>query len=244
MARKTLTKKKRARDAEQLDDPRPCVAVDLVIFTILDADLKLLLVHRSAPPFKGSLALPGGFVRVGPSSQNQGEDLEEAARRELKEETGLDPAAVFLEQLYTFGKSHRDPRTRVISVAYYALVGPDLAPIVRAGGDATEAGWVSVSALAEDGLAFDHDEILAVALERIRGKIDYSDIAFELVPPTFTIPELRAVHEVVKSVVYDPGNFRRRFQRMMTDGIIEEAPGKRVTVSKPARVYRFKRRGS
>ena len=102
----------------------------------------------------------------------------------------------------------------------------------------------SAKSLAEDALAFDHDEILAVALERIRGKIDYSDIAFELVPPTFTIPELRAVHEVVKGVVYDPGNFRRRFQRMMTDGIIEEAPGKRVTASKPARVYRFKRRRS
>ena len=103
---------------------------------------------------------------------------------------------------------------------------------------------MSVTTLEAGPLVFDHDEILAVALERIRGKIDYSDIAFELVPPTFTIPELRAVHEVVKGVVYDPGNFRRRFQRMLTDGIIEAAPGKRVTVSKPAKVYCFKRKSS
>lgn len=218
------------------------VAVDLVVFTIVDADLKLLLIRRGLPPFKGCWALPGGFVRVGATAKKQGEHVDEAAQRELTEETGLAPGAVFLEQLYTFGRSDRDPRARVVSVAYYALVRPTLAPLVKAGGDAADAGWVSLTQIDDHPLAFDHREILDTAIERIRGKIDYSDIAFELVPETFTIPELRAVHEVIKGTTYDPGNFRRRFKRMQTDGIIQEAPGKRVTASKPATVYRFRGR--
>lgn len=217
--------------------PRPAVAVDLVIFTIIDADLKVLLVRRGEEPFEGQWALPGGFVRVG--EDDQGEDLDEAALRELAEETGLQQGSVFLEQLYTFGKSGRDPRLRVITVAYYALVRPTLAPLVQAGGDAAGVRWVSVTELDPEDLAFDHTDILQTAIERVRGKIDYTNIAFQLVPETFTIPELRAVHEVIKGTTYDPGNFRRRFKRMVTDGIIEEAPGKRITSTKPAKVYRF-----
>lgn len=222
------------------DYPRPSVAVDLVVFTILDADLKVLLVRRGEAPKKGGLALPGGFVRVGMTPKDQGESLDAAAARELLEETGLPPERCFLEQLYTFGDPGRDSRGRVISVAYYALIRPGLAALVRAGGDAAGALWVSVSELDLTALAFDHGRILAVGLERIRGKLDHSDIAFALVPETFTIPELRAVHEVVKGRAYDKGNFRRKFQRMLEDGVIEETVGKRITGAKPAKVYRFR----
>src|SRR5262249_30177576 len=157
----------------------------------------------------------GGFLRVGDARRDQGEDLDEAARRELKEETRLEAKQLYLEQLYTFGRAGRDPRMRVVTVAYYALVRPDLAPFVAAGGDAAHAAWHSLQHLPP--VAFDHAEIIERAIERIRGKIDYSNLAFELVPPTFTIAELRAVHEVLKGKNYDPGNFRRRFQRMLTD---------------------------
>ena len=221
------------------DYPRPAVAVDLVVFTILDADLKVLLIRRGESPERGRLALPGGFVRVGMTPQDQGEGLDQAAARELHEETGLPANRCFLEQLYTFGDAGRDTRGRVISVAYYALIRPTLAPLVRAGGDAAGALWASVSEVDPEALAFDHGQILERGLERIRGKLDYASIAFALVPETFSIPELRAVHEVVKGRAYDKGNFRRRFQRMLTDGTISPAVGKRITGAKPAKVYRF-----
>ena len=222
------------------DYPRPAVTVDLVVLTLVDTDLKVLLVQRREHPFKDCWALPGGFLRVGDTRKDQGEDLEEAARRELQEETRLDPRQIYLEQLYTFGGAGRDPRMRVVTVAYYAQVRPDLAPFVEAGGDAAHAGWHSLGKLPP--LAFDHAQIVERAIERVRGKIDYSNLAFELVPPTFTIAELRAVREVLKGKNYDPGNFRRRFQRMLTDGVIARAPGKRHTASKPALVYRFNRK--
>jgi 8-oxo-dGTP diphosphatase len=222
------------------DYPRPSVTVDLVVFTIIDAQLRVLLVKRKVPPFKGGWALPGGFVRVG-EGNDQGEDLDAAARRELEEETGLSPDRVFLEQLYTFGKANRDPRMRVITVAYYALVRPDLAPLVKAGGDVSDVEWFEIGALKKMELAFDHRDIINSALERVRGKLEYTDICFELVPLTFTIPELRHVFAVVTGKEMDPGNFRRRFNRMMENGVLEKAPGKRITVSKPATVYRFNR---
>lgn len=220
---------------------RPSVAVDIAIFTILDADLKVLLIQRENHPFKGAWALPGGFVRVGPTADDQGEDLEEAAVRRLYEETRLPRGSAYLEQLYTFGKAGRDPRTRVISVAYYALVRPDLAPFVRAGEDATATEWASIDGIEDRSLAFDHASIIEAAVDRVRGKIDSTDIAFELVPETFSIPELRSVYEVIKGTQYDPGNFRRRFNRMLADGVIQKAAGKRITRSKPAQVYRFER---
>lgn len=229
----------RAYDPDEF--PRPSVAVDIVIFTIIDADLKVLLIQRENHPFKGTWALPGGFVRVGPTAKDQGEDLGEAAQRRLSEETRLPRGSVFLEQLYTFGKAGRDPRTRVISVAHYALVRPDLAPFVAVGEDAVDVDWISMNAVGDYDLAFDHGEIIDMALERIRGKVDYSNIAFELVGDTFSIPELRAVYEVINGVSYDPGNFRRKFNRLVDDEIIVQAPGKRITRSKPAHVYRFRR---
>jgi len=221
--------------------PRPSVTVDLVIFTVRDGDLKLLLVQRKQHPHRGLWALPGGFVQVGKSPDEQGEGIEEAAHRELAEETGLPIGSTFLEQLYTFGRPGRDPRTRVISVAWFALIRPDLAPLVTAGSDAADASWFSLTERPEQ-LAFDHPEILATAIERIRGKIDYAPIAFDLVPETFTVAELRAVYEAVKGEPYDAGNFRRRFLRMIEDGIVEAAPGKRHIARKPSSVYRFIRR--
>ncbi|MBC7544422.1 MAG: NUDIX hydrolase [Candidatus Sericytochromatia bacterium] len=213
------------------------VTVDLVVFTILDADLKILLIQRREPPFVGHWALPGGFLR---SDGGLGEDLDAAARRELQEETGLPPAGMYLAQLGTYGKPDRDPRGRVVSVAYFALVRPDLAPFVAAGGDAANATWHSVSELARLSLAFDHAAMIAAAQARLRQELDTTGIAFELVPATFTTPELRAVHDVIKGIPSDPGNFRRKFQAMITDGLIEQAPGKRITGGKPAMVYRFR----
>ena len=221
------------------DYPRPAVAVDLVIFTVIDTDLKLLLIRRGQEPFEGRWALPGGFVRVGDAVEDQGESVEEAAHRELYEETGLPAGSAWLEQLYTFGAPYRDPRMRVISVAWCALIRPDLAPLVTAGTDARDAQWWSLTQ--RPALAFDHNKMVSMALDRVRGKLDYTPIAFELVPPTFTISELREVFEAIKGGAYDRGNFRRRFNRMLQDETIILAPGKRQTASRPARVYAFNR---
>jgi len=218
------------------DYPRPSVTVDLVILTVIDAELRVLLIQRKEHPYKGSWALPGGFVRVG-DGDDQGEDLDAAAIRELGEETGLGPRTkpMYLEQLHTFGRAGRDPRMRVITVAYFALVPPDLAPLVVAGGDAAHAEWVAIPSLRK--LAFDHAEIIRTALTRVAAELDR--IASKLVPSTFTIPELRSVYTLVTGQPQDPGNFRRRFNRLVEDGVIEKAAGKRITSSKPATVYRF-----
>ncbi len=222
------------------DFPRPSVTVDIVVLTIVDAELRVLLVKRKEHPYKGHWALPGGFVRVGPGPVDQGEDVDGAAVRELEEETGLQPHRVYLEQLYTFGDAGRDPRMRVITVAYYALVRPDLVPLVKAGGDADATSWFAVAALKKIPLSFDHGKIIQSAIDRVVGKLDTSDMVFNLVPQTFTIPELRAVREIITGAPQDPGNFRRRFNRLLADGLIELAPGKRITSSKPATVYRFR----
>lgn len=225
--------------------PRPSVTVDLVIFTVIDKLLHVLLVRRNEHPFKGRWALPGGFVRVTDDRREQGEDLDAAAHRELLEETGLShtaTASVFLEQVRAFGKPGRDPRMRVISVAYYALVRPTLVPMIKAGGDVSHAKWVEVGEIAATDLAFDHDEVVSAALARMRADLDRTGIAYELVPETFTIQELRTVHEAIGGAPLDPGNFRKKFLRWTEDGVIEGARGKRPTASKPASVYRFVRR--
>lgn len=216
--------------------PRPSVTVDLVILTVTDKEPKILLVQRGEHPFKGRWALPGGFVRVSDDRKDQGEDVDAAALRELAEETGL-TEKLFLEQVRTFGKPGRDPRMRVISVAYFALVRPTLVPLVRAGGDASSTKWFGIDEL--PSLAFDHAEIVAATLEKMRADLDRTRIAFELVPETFTIQELRGVHEALRGEALDPGNFRKKFLRMIEDGLIEPARGKRPTASKPASVYKF-----
>lgn len=224
------------------DFARPSVTVDLVILTVHEKEPRVLLVQRGEHPFKGRWALPGGFVRVSDDRKEQGEDLDAAALRELEEETGLSAdvaGRLFLEQVGAFGKPGRDPRMRVISVAYFALVRPTLAPLVRAGGDVSHARWYPIEALPP--LAFDHAEIVEKTLARMRADLDRTPIAFELVPETFTIQELRAVHEALRGETLDPGNFRKKFLRMTEDGLIEQARGKRATASKPAAVYKFVR---
>jgi len=175
------------------------VTVDIVIFTIRDTQLQVLLVKRAIPPFKGRWAIPGGFVLPN-------ESLDDAARRELREETGVED--VWLEQLYTFGDPKRDPRGRVVTVAYFALVSPDRAPPL-AGSDAAEALWWPATATPAP-LAFDHDHILGVALERLRGKLAYTTIGFELLPKKFTLSQLQRVHEAILGVALDKRNFRKR----------------------------------
>ncbi len=216
------------------EHPRPSVAVDLVVLTLIDSELKVLLIRRGEPPFEGERALPGGFLRTEPEP---GEDLEQAAQRELHEETGLPQGSVFLEQLGAFGRADRDPRTRVISVAWYALVRPTLAPFVKAGGDAAGVEWATVQSTSD--LAFDHDEILTAAVQRVREDLERRPLAFELVPETFTVGELRHVFEVINGHPEDKGNFRRRFLRMVDSGLLEQASGQRRTGRRPAKVYRF-----
>jgi 8-oxo-dGTP diphosphatase len=221
------------------DYPRPAVSVDIVALSILDAELRVLLVRRGEHPYKGAWALPGGFVRVGDGHRAQGEDLDVAASRELEEETALRASDVYLEQLGAFGAAGRDPRMRVITVAYYALIRPDLVPLVKAGSDASAADWIAVHTLAKSMLAFDHEDIIQKAIVRVADRIDTSSVASSLVAKTFTIPELRHVHAVLTGKPQDPGNFRRKVERMLEEGVIEKAPGKRLTASKPALVYRF-----
>ncbi|MBK6692500.1 MAG: ADP-ribosylglycohydrolase family protein [Myxococcales bacterium] len=192
-------------------------------------------------PVQGRWALPGGFVRVGDGHKDQGEDLAAAGARELQEETSLHPNDVFLEQVGAFGRAGRDPRMRVITVAYTALIRPDLVPLVHAGGDAAVAEWHAVDRLGHGQLelAFDHAEIIERATAHVAARIDGSSIARSLVPKTFTIQELRQVHALLLGTHLDPGNFRRKFERLLEDGVVVRAAGKRLTASKPALVYRF-----
>lgn len=222
------------------DHPKPLVAVDVAAFTVLDADLKLLLIRRGAPP-AGVLALPGGFVRCSSDDGGQGEDLEDAARRELFEETRLPaPKSVPLVQVHVFGAPDRDPRARVISVAYLAVVKPEVAAYVRAGSDAAGVLWWSVADIDKVTLAFDHRSVVDRCLERLRRDVDESSIARALVPEAFSVAELRAAVEAVRGKRPDPGNFRRRFARLVEDKVVARATGKRVTTRKPAAVYEFR----
>ena len=177
--------------------PRAALTVDCVVFGFDEGELKVLLIQRALDPFKGKWALPGGFVHVD-------ETLDDAARRELAEETGLED--VFLEQLYTFGTVKRDPRERVVSVAHFALV--KLSDYkAKAATDAAKAAWFPISELPK--LAFDHAEIVAAALARLQGKVRYQPIGFELLPPKFTLSELQHLYEAILGAVLDKRNFRK-----------------------------------
>ena len=219
---------------------KPSVTVDIVIFTVVDGDLKILLIERSAPPFEGHWALPGGFVEVRDAPGDQGEDLETAAHRELCEETGLPEGKLSLEQLHTFGRAGRDPRTRVITVAYVALCRPDLVGLVRGGSDAAQARWVSWAAdVPSLRLAFDHRDILAQAVRTIRARIDCSSLGRELLPRAFTAAALRAMVAAVKGPGHDSADFRRCFARMLSDRIIVAGRDSRRPGAKRAPTYRF-----
>jgi len=204
---------------------RAALTVDCVVFGFEAGKLKALLIQRGAPPFKGAWALPGGFVR-------EGETLVEAARRELKEETGL--RDVFLEQLYTFGEVDRDPRERVVSVAYYALVKSAEHPAAGAT-DASDAAWFAVSELPR--LAFDHAEIVATALARLQGKVRYEPIGFELLSPKFTLSELQSLYEALLQAPLDKRNFRKKILSMGLLTPLEEQL--RSGRHRPAQLFRF-----
>jgi 8-oxo-dGTP diphosphatase len=200
------------------------LAVDLVILTIQEQQLRVLLVKRGVRPFEGEFALPGGFVQ-------EDESLEEAAARELAEETGT--KNIFLEQLYSFGDPKRDPRGRVVTIAYYALISPDRAQLV-AGSDAALAAWYPVAQVPK--LAFDHQTILDVALARLRGKLEYTTVGFELLPKKFTLSDLQHMYEVILNKSLDKRNFRRKLQAL---GILRPLKEWQPTGRKPARLYCF-----
>jgi 8-oxo-dGTP diphosphatase len=212
------------------DYERPGLTVDCVIFGLdLDEEtLKVMLIERDIEPFAGMWAIPGGFVR-------NGETLSDAAMRELQEETGI--TDVFLEQLYTFGDPGRDPRGWVVSVAYYALVSPEKHSI-SATTDARQARWFPVTSVPH--LAFDHDEILKAALGRIRGKLTYAPVGFELLAQKFTIKQIQKLYEIVLGRKLDNRNFRKKIFAM---DVLRELDEKQKGVAhRAARLYRFDER--
>ncbi len=207
---------------------RPALTVDCVVFGIDENRLKILLIQRKFEPFMGSWALPGGFV-------DMDESLEVAARRELKEETQL--SRVFLEQLATFGDVGRDPRGRTVTVAYYALAKPSDHSICAAT-DAAQVQWFPFDKL--PALAFDHKKIIDYARERLRSKVRYAPIGFELLPAKFTFLELQKLYELVLGTTIDKRNFRRKILAM--DLLIETKELESNVSHRAAKYYRFDKR--
>lgn len=214
--------------------PHPAVSVDCVVFGYDarpesnsgdDNALRVLLIKRKKAPFKGEWALPGGFIHLD-------ETLDAAAARELREETGISNA--YIEQLYTFGEVERDPRERVISVAYFALVNLERHKLI-AGTDASKARWFGLTSLPE--LAFDHLHILTVAVQRLRAKVRYQPIGFELLPNEFTLSELQKLYEVILERSFDKRNFRKKIESynllIETGGMLRGKP------HRSAKLYRF-----
>lgn len=208
--------------------PPFAVTADLVVLTIRRDDLTVLLVTRGQEPFLGRPALPGGFVRPH-------EALGEAAARELAEEAGLAIGTVHLEQLASYGAPDRDPRMRVVTVAYLAMA-PGM-PEPRPGSDAAGASWVPVGAAMRQALAFDHGQVLADGVERARAKLEYTPLAATFCPPEFTVAQLRRVYEIVWGTSLDPRNFHRKVTS--THGFVTPAgsatAGER---GRPAQLYR------
>ena len=203
------------------------VTVDIVIFTIRDHSLRVLLVRRGIEPFKGQWAIPGGFIQTG-------ETLEDAAMRELVDETGV--SDVYLEQLYTFGDPGRDPRGRVVTVAYFALVAGDRA--LAPGSDAAEANWFSMDDL--PSLAFDHRKILDYALVRLRNKLEYTTVGFQLLPRKFVLTDLQRVYETILGKKIDKRNFRRKMALL---GIVRPLrEWRRGGRQRPAQYFEFSAR--
>lgn len=205
--------------------PHPAVTTDVVAFTIIRGDLQVLLIQRARAPYRGAWALPGGFI-------NPDETLKECARRELEEETGI--AEVFMEQLHTFSDPDRDPRERVITTAYYALVPPNRQKI-RAASDAREARWFDLGRLPP--LAFDHADIVRTARARLIEKLEDPEMAYRLVLDVFTLSDLQRVHEAILGVAIDKRNFRKK---ILGRGLIEETGEQRQCgAHRPAMLYRL-----
>ncbi len=205
--------------------PRPSVTVDCVIFGLDESqELKVLLIERGHEPFQGEWAFPGGFV-------DMNEDLETAALRELEEETSI--RNIFIEQLYTFGKTKRDPRGRVISIAYYALVNLKDHP-VQANDDAKEVAWFPIDQLPK--LAFDHQHIFEIAINRLRAKVRYQPIGFELLPERFTLTQLQQLYETILGVDINKRNFRTKILKM---GVLKKISLQKGVAHRPAYLYQF-----
>ena len=206
------------------DYHRPAVTVDITIFTVRNDELNVLLIKRAEAPFQGEWALPGGFVM-------ENEDLEAAAIRELVEETGV--SGVYLEQLFTFGAPGRDPRGHTVTVAYSALIPSDNLELT-ASTDAEGVAWFAIDKLPD--LAFDHDDILEVAHDRLVAKLEYSTIVFQLMPEAFTLTELQHVYELIERREIDKRNFRKRILAL---GVIEPTgEEKREGPHRPAKLFR------
>jgi 8-oxo-dGTP diphosphatase len=208
----------------------PRVAADVAVFAFRDGAMNVLLVRRRYEPYESYWALPGGLLEPD-------ETLEEAAERELREETGV--TDTYMEQLATFSEVDRDPRGRVISCCYLALVDGGRVRL-RPGSDAREAAWRPLEPLlreTDDGtvLAFDHDQILAYARQRLAYKLEYQNVAWSLLPETFTLSELRRVYEAGIGRAFEPNNFRRI---ALGWGVLAES-GERPTGGRPAATYRF-----
>jgi 8-oxo-dGTP diphosphatase len=208
--------------------PRAALAVDCVVFGLDETDLKVLLIQRRLVPFQHAWALPGGFVRLD-------ETLDEAARRELHEEAGV--SDVYLEQLYSFSALARDPRERVVTVAYYALAKLSDHRI-RAATDAMGVGWFALDDLPK--LAFDHAEIVTTAHDRLRGKVRYAPVGFELLPPRFSLTQLQRLYEIILGQELDKRNFRKKILAM--DLLVETDEYEQGVRHRAARLYRFDRR--
>jgi len=206
--------------------PHPAVTVDVTVFTVHGGDVQVLLIKRGEWPHTGKWAIPGGFVEIG-------ESLKRAALRELREETGV--RVGFLEQLGAFGHPDRDPRERVITVAYIALLPSDQMHIA-AGSDASDAQLFSISKLPE--LAFDHDKILRRARERLRDNLDIEDVATMLMPGGFTLSELQRACETITDVSMDKRNFRKKVQAL--ELLEPTGSEKRDGPHRPAKLYRVK----
>ncbi len=205
--------------------PRPALTVDCVVFGLDQGNLKVLLIQRDLEPYRNKWALPGGFV-------DMNEGLESGALRELQEETGVED--IFLEQLYTFGSVGRDPRGRVVTVAYYGLINLD-EHILKPASDARNAAWFEFDDMPE--LAFDHQVIFNAALTRLKGKVSYEPIGFELLPEKFSLTQLQTLYETILEKKFDKRNFRKRIKSMKV--LIELDEIQTDVAHRAARLYKF-----
>jgi 8-oxo-dGTP diphosphatase len=242
----TANRTRRTKTASELERyPRPSVAVDVVALTVESGQLRVALYKRADPPQRGHYALPGGFMHID-------ESIEDTANRLMAKKVGL--AGIFLEQLYTFGDLHRDPRGRVVTVAYYALVDAkrfhahDAPSAISARIAVPWPGETGgpVDVVDDNGRALpmflDHADILGLAVKRLRGKLDYSPVGFQLLPTEFALRQLQEVHEAVRGEVVNKDSFRRR---MLASGLLEATGAhERDVLHRPAELYRFTRRSA
>ena len=219
-----MTESAETYDASKYE--RPSVTVDVVIFSLRSGRLHVLMVQRKHWPYADHWAIPGGFV-------NMDESLETAARRELMEETGVHD--LYMEQLYTFGEPGRDPRTRVISVAYFALIRSE-EQTLQISDESNDVRWFPVDELPAP-LAFDHDKILRFALDRLRSKLEYTTLAFQLLPTEFTLPKLKRIYEEILGEKLDKANF---YRKLRDSDLLEDTGKFHEGRGRPARLYRFR----